>query len=384
MSIVVVTGAIAPYTNRLYNAVGAALERPLAVLTCSAIEPQRQWSMPQAASYELKTLPGLRLHRSYTSHFYFNPSVIGEIVRRRPQAVLLSGFSPTMVLAGLFAVARGIPIAIMTDGSVETDPGAHSWIHRRMRHLLVPRATFGICASSDSARLLELYGLPRSRSTIVPIVSAWDGPARVPTFEERPFDLHFCGSIDEHRKGVLFFTEVVEELARRGRPPRVRISGDGPLKGEVERRLAAAGVVAQFDGYLRQDQLAEAYGSAKIFCFPSREEPWGLVANEAILCGTPVIASTHTTSGRELVGPFGAGIVRPLDRDSWVKDISDLLDNRSRWQGFQDRHRDAGRWFSLERSRAAFLTALSGALDGAGKGRARRTGLLPARPSPRT
>jgi len=366
MSIVIVTGAIAPYTNRLYDSVGAALDGDLTVMTCSEIEPQRKWTFPAPEHYERLTLPGLRAHRSYTSHVYVNPSVLRELARRKPRAILLSGFSPTMMMAGAYAVARGIPLGIMTDGSTETDPGAHSRVHRWMRKTLIPRARFGIGASADSNRLLASYGLAPERCTVVPIVTAWDGPKRFNTFAERPFDLHFCGAIDEHRKGALFLTSVVEKLARNGRKVRIRISGDGPLRDEVARRLAAAGAEAHFDGYLAQHQLAEAYGSAKLFLFPSREEPWGLVANEAIQCGTPVIASTHTTSGRELVGPTGAGVVRKLEVDDWVREIERFLETPTLWNRFQANHHRAGERFSVPRATSAFLTALSGARDETG------------------
>src|SRR3712207_8898759 len=38
-----------------------------------------------------------------------------------------------------------------------------------------------------------------------------------------------------------------------------------------------------------------------------RSDPWGLVANEALQCGTPIIVSPHARAAHELVAPFGAG-----------------------------------------------------------------------------
>ena len=87
------------------------------------------------------------------------------------------------------------------------------------------------------------------------------------------------------------------------------------------------------------------------------------MANEAILCGTPIIASDQTTSGRELVGPTGAGLVRELRVDDWVCDIQRLLDDRDRWERIQNHHAKAAEWFALQHSTTAFLGALSAALD---------------------
>lgn len=359
VSVVIVTGAIAPYTNRLYNAVGQKLSTSLAVLTCSGVEPQRKWSMPEPTDYELKVLSGLRRHLSYTSHVYVNPSVVLELIRRKPTRIIIDGFSPTMVLAGLYARLRGIPLGIMTDGSVETDPGAHSRMHRWMRKLLVPGAQIGLCASADSARLLALYGLPEARSTVIPIVSTWDAPSHIPDFDARPFDLLFCGAIDDHRKGALFFADVVERLVAKHLGLKVRVAGDGPLRNTLAERLAAAGVEAHFDGYATQAQLPEIYASAKVFCFPSREEPWGLVANEAVLCGTPVVASEHTTSGRELIAPFGLGSVLALDEQLWVRELDGLLSDPQVWHATQARRDEAMSWFSVGRSSELMVDALA-------------------------
>ena len=65
-----------------------------------------------------------------------------------------------------------------------------------------------------------------------------------PAFEARPYDLMFCGHLDDDRKGALFFVDVVRGCIARGFTPSVRVTGDGPLRGEVEARLRAAGVEA--------------------------------------------------------------------------------------------------------------------------------------------
>jgi glycosyltransferase involved in cell wall biosynthesis len=65
-----------------------------------------------------------------------------------------------------------------------------------------------------------------------------------------------------------------------------RVVGDGPLRGELERRYPQV----RFDGYLPAQQLAEAYRDASVLVFPSRTDTLGLVMLEALACGTPVAA----------------------------------------------------------------------------------------------
>lgn len=360
MSLVIVTGSIAPYTHRLYEAYAEASGEEVTVLGCAAIEPQRAWQISEAKHYKLEVLSGWRHHASYTSHAYFNPSVVSALRRLKPDTVILwGGFSPTMALAAGYARATGTPYGVATDGALATDPGETSRVHGLMRRLLVPSASFGVCASQASVELLARWGLSRERSVVVPIVVAWDGPAEIPGYDARPFDILFAGALNEHIKGALFFADVIDRCCQQGLKPKVRIVGDGPHRDELQARLAQSGVKAQFDGYLQADALPAAYGSAKLLMFPSRGDTWGLVANEAVLCGTPVIGSPHAVSSHELIEPFGVGLVSPLDVEAWAAAASDILSSPERWKQFSRNREDAVRWFSLEKSLAEFTRAVS-------------------------
>ena len=121
--VVIVAGAIAPYTNRVYEAYGAREIRELRVLVCVDVEPQRKWAMPVATRYFLKIMPGLRRHISDLRNIYFNPTVLLELAKAKPSAILVGSFSPTMVLAGLYAIVTRTPFGVMTDGSFDMDPG---------------------------------------------------------------------------------------------------------------------------------------------------------------------------------------------------------------------------------------------------------------------
>ncbi len=356
--VVLVTGAIAPYTNRLFEAAGCDPSLDLHVLACTELEPHRKWSIPASQSYTLQVLSGLRYHRSYTSHVYFNPSVVRELHRLRPRVIGISGFSPTMLLAGLYALVTATPLMILTDGSVATDPGQRSRIHRMMRLLLVPRAAAGICASEDSATLLSSYGLDRQRCIVVPISPAWPPLAASPSFEQRPFDVLFAGAIDDETKGIIFFVRVLELCKRLGYSLKVRVVGEGPLKVSVERRISEMGLEAQFDGYLAQSSLPAAYSSAKLLLFPSRGDAWGLVVNEAIQTATPIIGSPHAVASLELVEHFKTGRRLPLNEETWAQEVISILTRRAIWNEYSANCATAVESFSLTRAVEAFNKAI--------------------------
>jgi glycosyltransferase involved in cell wall biosynthesis len=85
-------------------------------------------------------------------------------------------------------------------------------------------------------------------------------------------------------KNVEFLASILDELP----DARLAVVGDGPHRGELERRFA--GRPARFLGYLKGVELAEAYASADAFVYASETETMGNVILEALACGCPVIA----------------------------------------------------------------------------------------------
>jgi glycosyltransferase involved in cell wall biosynthesis len=358
MPVAIVVGTLAPYRHRLYEAYAEAHCGDLHVLSCAPIEPHRTWSIPPPRHYTLHVLKGFRYHASMTSHFYVNPSVVTTLARLRPELIFTAGFAPTMALATFYASIAGVPYGIGTDGHQGIDPGERSAPHRLMRRVLVPKAAFGIGASEDSLRLLEHWGLDASLCTLVPIGTVWDPPDRTPSRERRPYHILFAGTVDERTKGALFFADVVGAVKARGFDPKVRIAGDGPLRNELEARLTKLGIEARFDGALQPQDMVEVYSSAQMLLFPSRGDAWGLVANEAVMCSTPVIGSPHAASSAHLLERFGVGIVRPLEVDLWAMAAVEILTSRERWNSLVARQNEATRWFGLDRLVAEFHRAI--------------------------
>lgn len=360
--VVIVTGALAPYTHVLYERLAERLDRPLHVLSCTKRESARQWVVEAPRLFRHEVLPGLRWHRDAVRNLYVNPAVVTRLAALRPAALVLNDFSPTMLMAAGFARLRRIPYLIRTDGVPETDPGQRSAPHRWLRRAIVAGARAGIGPSLGSARLLALYGVAPERFATSPLFPAWSPAGPPPPDAERPYDVLFCGILNEEVKGARFFTDLILACAARGRRLRVRVAGDGPLRAEMEARLAAAGIEAQFDGYLTQAALPAVYASSRLFLFPSRGDVWGIVVHEALQSGTPVLASPHSGIARELLEGHLCGEVRPLDIEAWVTGTLDLLDNTERRAALRKAARSALPRFTADVAAQGYVEALGAVL----------------------
>jgi glycosyltransferase involved in cell wall biosynthesis len=83
-------------------------------------------------------------------------------------------------------------------------------------------------------------------------------------------------------------------------------AGDGPLRSELESiaKSICPGTL-RFAGFKQRDELASYYGLADCLVFPTHSDPWGLVVNEAMACGLPVICGQAAGCAADLVKSNG-------------------------------------------------------------------------------
>jgi glycosyltransferase involved in cell wall biosynthesis len=127
---------------------------------------------------------------------------------------------------------------------------------------------------------------------------------------ERPF-LFVGRFVDKKNLFVLLegyarYVAATEEAARR-----LVMAGDGPLRSALEQRARKLGVAAMIDwpGFLDAVDTARTIDRALALCLVSTTEQWGLVVNEAVALGVPVIISPNVGARETLVRHRDSGIV---------------------------------------------------------------------------
>lgn len=93
----------------------------------------------------------------------------------------------------------------------------------------------------------------------------------------------------------------------------VLVAGSGPLHMEMIAVATASDVPLFMLGFCNQSEMPAAYAAADILVLPSSgRETWGLVANEALACGLPVVLSDVVGAAPDLAGDKAAGRVFPV------------------------------------------------------------------------
>jgi glycosyltransferase involved in cell wall biosynthesis len=95
--------------------------------------------------------------------------------------------------------------------------------------------------------------------------------------------------------------------------PYLLMVGDGEQRAALEARTLELGLAdVRFAGFRNQSELPRFFQLADVFVLPSRHEPWGLIVNEAMAAGCPVIVSSDVGSHVDLITDGIEGCVFPV------------------------------------------------------------------------
>jgi 1,2-diacylglycerol 3-alpha-glucosyltransferase len=127
--------------------------------------------------------------------------------------------------------------------------------------------------------------------------------------------------------------------------PALVLVGEGPLREDLERRARALGLTVRdgmknpvarggaevvFYPFQQADMTPLFFALCEAFVLPSKREEWGLVVNEAMACGAPVIASSRVGSHFDLVKEGVTGFTFDPDDASALAELLGRFDGDPR------------------------------------------------------
>jgi glycosyltransferase involved in cell wall biosynthesis len=286
------------------------------------------WDIPLLDGYPWIELPN-RSTRPGLERFWglVNPGVWNMVRRGSFDAVAIyTGYVyATFWIAVAAAKMSGTPVFFGSDAHELSPRNANrlkSAVKRRVWPKLFRLADVVIVPSSGSVGLMRSLGIPENRIALTPYVvdnGRWrEAAARVDRAAVRArwgipsgaLVVVFSAKLQPWKRPL----DVLRAFVRAGVDGSFLLfAGEGPLRGEIEREIGqlGAGERVKLLGFVNQSALPEVYRAADVLVLPSQYEPFGVVVNEAMLCGCVPVVTDRVGARFDLIEDGRTGFVYP-------------------------------------------------------------------------
>lgn len=329
MRVALLQNFVAPYRVPLYEKLRDRVDA-LKVFVSTPMESDRSWKVEWGTldvvvqkniTLRKRSRDGFGFTRMLQIHFPYD--TIAQLWRYRPDAVISVELGPRSLQVVLYKMLR--PSTRLLLWCKLSEHSERGWGRSRtlLRKFLLSRADGVLVNGESGARYIQSLGYPDSR------IYRINQPVDVGLFEsavrQRPDGVATrmlcCGVLSE-RKGVLPFLTQLDLWAQAN--PSVPLElwwvGGGEMRAVLEGFACAPNLTQRFIGDIPYAELPSWYSQTDILVFPSLLDEWGLVVNEAMAAGLPVMGSIYAQAVTELVTEGTTG---------WVFDPNNTVSTQS-------------------------------------------------------
>ena len=339
--LVILTEIISPYRIPLFNALAQHTEVDLHVIFLAETDPNlRQWQIPkEEIEFSYQVLPSWR-RRVGKYNVLLNLGVGHALAKITPDVILCGGYNYVASWQSLlWARIRKIPFFLWSESNVQDLRRSHALVEFLKAEFL-GRCSGFVVPGKSALEYLRVHKVDEDRIFVAPnavgnnfFAAAAAAARQDATRWRRELILPdryflFVGRL-VREKGVF---ELLSAYAKLDESMRQQVGlvyvGDGAVRPQLELQAAsiAPGMI-RFAGFAQREKLAIYYALAEMVILPTYTDTWGLVVNEAMACGLPVIVSHVSGCAADLVSENWNGLlVEPRDASSLASAMRRLAD----------------------------------------------------------
>lgn len=320
-----------------------------------------KWDPPLMDGYSHITLKNWSLYPNQSKPLgLINPGLIPLIRNGDWDAVWVHGWAHASYWIAMFAaINSGTPLVIRGETHMLRPPrGFRGAIKQTVLGWLFRRMSGVLAIGSNSADFYRLYGVPDSKIFLTPYAVDNDFfMARADELAPRKRELKAKLGIDPAMPVILSVGKIypgkrpmdlVQAFEKFGDSAALVFVGDGESRSEVEAYARAHDIPnIHFTGFKNQSQLPEYWSAADVFVMTSASETWGLVVNEAMCFGLPLLVSDRVSSAADLVRDGENGYRFAVgDVEALAARLQELLKDADKRERFGRRSREIVQDFS--------------------------------------
>jgi glycosyltransferase involved in cell wall biosynthesis len=336
--VALLTNLISPYRVPVYQGLADAFK--LAIFHGEFEANRPEWSQTQQhlggafvkQSWGIKISRNMRRARStgiYEQRFvHINPGYFFDLIRFHPDAIVTNEMGFRTIMALLYSMLWRKPVWVGTEATRHSERNRKG-IRTLIRFVLAHWVRHWISFSKAATDYLADLGVTRER--ILQVQDCVDEELfqhecpKLIAQEPKPV-LLYVGRFVE-LKGIDLFLRAAAELQREGKVFSVLLVGGGPEQKSLEALVMELQLKnVRFIPPQAPEAMPAVYRSADCLVFPTLDDVWGMVVNEALWSGVPVICSIYAGCAKELLSE--ECLFDPTDTMQFVAILRDAVGAR--------------------------------------------------------
>lgn len=340
LKVALIHNIISPYRIPLFEELSKNPNIDLTVFFTAESEKNREWIIKHNFLFDYKILPKITLNLGKEIFYHINPTIFRELFNGNFDIIVSAGYS-SFTNQTAFFVAKFLRIPfILWSGSTENEPNLLRKLSLPLIKCIVKNSDAFIAYGTRAKEYLVKLGAPQNKVFIsFNTVDTKFFKETCLALKDTKYDLKnklgfnheyivlYVGQLIE-RKGLKYLLYAHKKLSKRYNVGLVLV-GNGKQKSELI-NLCKIDTInnVYFVDFVQKKDLPIYYSIADIFVLPSIEEVWGLVVNEAMACGLPIITTKYVGASEDLVVNGKNGyVVAPKDSLELYNSMLSLLDN---------------------------------------------------------
>jgi len=283
------------------------------------------WDIPMFEGYGWSQLENRAGKPGLGSFFGANtPGIHAALAANRPDVAIITGWQAYTLLQGIWACMRlGIPMIVRAESNALRK---RRWWVRILHKLLLSR--FDACLAIGQANRQFYLGNGVAAAKIFSshyfvdnqrIGAQYESLAPARASLRQAWGIApdktcfvFAGKLQE-KKRIMDLLRALKLAGEKRADLHLLVVGSGEQLEAAQGLVASGRLPVTFAGFLNQTDMPKAYAAADCLVLPSDfGETWGLVVNEAMVCGLPAIVSDRVGCGPDLVSDGVTGLLFPF------------------------------------------------------------------------
>ena len=331
MKVLFLANIPAPYRVKFFNELGKNCDLTVSFEGVTASNRNAKWKSEEPQNFKPVYLRGIR----YNTEQFLCFDILNLINQQWDFIIVGVYSSATSMIAIEYMRIHHIKFIISADGGLID---SENWLKYRIKKHFISSASYWLSTGKVTTDYLVHYGALRHNTFIFPFtsLSKSDLTNALEKLEYSKKNLREQLEIKEsfviisvgqfvHRKG---FDLLIQCASRLPDCVGIYIIGGEATEEYINMKNKCGAQNVKFLDFMEKDKLALYYAASDIFVFPTREDIWGLVINEAMAFGLPIITTNRCVAGLELIENGKNGYIIPVnDEEALIDKIMCLINH---------------------------------------------------------